>query len=63
MLLIRMQIKISLHANNKKMVIDSIKKIGYGKTIIIISHDEVDPEFRKIEFKQGLQTNNMVGIW
>lgn len=53
----------SLDTNNKKMVIDSIKKIGYGKTIIIISHDEVDPEFRKIEFKQGLQTNNMVSIW
>jgi len=53
----------SLDSNNKKMVIDSIKKIGYGKTIIVISHDEVDAEFRKIEFKQGLQTNNMVGIW
>jgi len=45
------------------MVIQAIKQIGRGKTIIMITHDEVDGEFKKINLKKGLQTNDMVSIW
>lgn len=53
----------SLDEPNKKMVIQAIKQIGRGKTIIMITHDEVDGEFKKINLKKGLQTNDMVSIW
>jgi len=43
----------SLDPENKKIVMDAIKQIGVGKTIILISHDEVDGEFKKIHFKDG----------
>ena len=48
----------SLDPTNKKMVMDSIKKIGIGKTIIVISHDELDGDFKKIYFKDGQIINN-----
>ena len=38
---------------NKKKIINVIEKVGKNKTIIIISHDEIDSSFRKIKMKQG----------
>jgi ABC-type multidrug transport system fused ATPase/permease subunit len=53
----------ALDPENKKMVIDTIKKIGVGKTIIIISHDSIDSEFKQIHFKDGaLQSYDMFSI-
>jgi ABC-type multidrug transport system fused ATPase/permease subunit len=43
----------SLDPENKQIMISIIKKISIGKTVIIISHDNIDPMFRKIELKQG----------
>ncbi len=43
----------SLDPANKQLMISVIKKISIGKTVIIISHDNIDPSFRKIELKQG----------
>ncbi len=43
----------SLDPANKQLMINVIKKISMGKTVIIISHDHIDPMFRKIELKQG----------
>ena len=53
----------ALDTENKKMVIDTIKKIGVGKTIIMISHDTIDSEFKQIHFKDGaLQSYDMFSI-
>ena len=43
----------ALDKQNKKIVIDTIKKVCVGKTVIIISHDEIDSEFKQIRFKNG----------
>lgn len=43
----------ALDPENKKIVMNAIKKVGIGKTIIIISHDDIDGEFKKIHFKNG----------
>lgn len=43
----------ALDKENKKIVIDTIKKLNSGKTIIVISHDSIDNSFRKINFKDG----------
>lgn len=43
----------ALDKNNKQIIIDAIKKVGKDKTIIIITHDQIDNDFRKIELKQG----------
>lgn len=43
----------ALDKENKKIVIETIKKLNVGKTIIIISHDTIDHSFRKIFFKDG----------
>ena len=43
----------ALDPENKKIVIETIKKIGIGKTIIMISHDTIDSEFRQVHFKNG----------
>ncbi len=43
----------SLDPANKQLMISVIKKISIGKTVIIISHDDIDPMFRKIQLKQG----------
>jgi ABC-type bacteriocin/lantibiotic exporter with double-glycine peptidase domain len=43
----------SLDPANKQLMISVIKKISISKTVIIISHDNIDPMFRKIELKQG----------
>ena len=55
----------SLDKENKKIILDTIKEVGKDKTVIIISHDNIDESFRKIELKQGKlvesqsQENNM----
>ena len=43
----------ALDKNNKQIIIDAIKKVGKDKTIIIITHDQIDNDFRKIELTQG----------
>ena len=43
----------SLDQKNKDLLIKIIKKISIGKTVIIVSHDTIDPAFRKIEFNKG----------
>ena len=43
----------ALDKQNKKIVIDTIKKVSVGKTVIIISHDDIDSEFKQIRFKNG----------
>ena len=43
----------ALDKENKNIIMNAIKKIGQDKTIIIISHDNVDYDFRKITLRQG----------
>jgi ABC-type multidrug transport system fused ATPase/permease subunit len=49
----------SLDPDNKKLMVSVIKKLSIGKTVIIVSHDDIDPMFRKIKLKNGrLVTSN-----
>ena len=43
----------SLDPKNKDLMVSVIKKMSIGKTVIIVSHDNIDPMFRKIELKNG----------
>jgi ABC-type multidrug transport system fused ATPase/permease subunit len=43
----------ALDPSNKKLIISIIKKISVGKTVIIVSHDSIDGDFRKINFTDG----------
>lgn len=43
----------ALDPENKLVMISTIKKLSIGKTVIIISHDDIDSEFRKISMKNG----------
>ena len=43
----------ALDKKNKQKITELIKNVGKNKTVIIVSHDDIDSEFRKIEFKQG----------
>ena len=43
----------SLDPKNKSLIMNTIKKIGQDKTIIIITHDNVQGDFRKITMNQG----------
>jgi len=43
----------SLDPENKERIVHIIKKLSIGKTVIIVSHDDIDDSFRKIEFKAG----------
>ena len=62
----------ALDKENKNIIMNAIKKIGQDKTIIIISHDNVDYDFRKITLRQGKvisggtegnnQSNNFVNM-
>ena len=47
----------ALDKKNKDNIIDVIKEIGREKTILIISHDDIDPSIRKIVMKQGEVVN------
>jgi ABC-type branched-subunit amino acid transport system ATPase component len=43
----------ALDPENKIVMINTIKKLSIGKTVIIVSHDAIDPAFRKITMKNG----------
>ena len=43
----------ALDPENKIAMISTIKKLSIGKTVIIVSHDDIDPAFRKISMKNG----------
>jgi ABC-type multidrug transport system fused ATPase/permease subunit len=43
----------ALDPANKLVMISTIKKLSVGKTVIIVSHDDIDPAFRKISMKDG----------
>lgn len=43
----------ALDKENKDKIVSTIKSLGKDKTIIIISHDQIDSGFRKIAMKQG----------
>jgi ABC-type multidrug transport system fused ATPase/permease subunit len=43
----------ALDPENKLVMISTIKKLSIGKTVIIVSHDDIDPAFRKISMKNG----------
>jgi len=43
----------SLDPENKKIMISIIQKMSVGKTVIIVSHDDIDASFRKVNFNEG----------
>jgi len=43
----------SLDPTNKEVMIRIIQKLSIGKTVIIVSHDNIDSSFRKITMHQG----------
>jgi ABC-type multidrug transport system fused ATPase/permease subunit len=43
----------ALDPTNKKLIISIIKQISVEKTVIIVSHDSIDGDFRKINFTNG----------
>ena len=43
----------SLDPENKKTMLRIIQKMSIGKTVIIVSHDNIDDSFRKITLHQG----------
>jgi ATP-binding cassette subfamily B protein len=49
----------SLDQANKELLLKTINKLSVGKTLIIISHDSIDSNFRKIEFKDGKINRSM----
>ena len=48
----------ALDPDNKLSMISTIKKLSVGKTVIIVSHDDIDPSFRKITMKDGRVINS-----
>jgi ABC-type multidrug transport system fused ATPase/permease subunit len=48
----------SLDPANKNKLIYIIKRLTIGKTLIIVSHDEIDESFRQIRFKDGKLISN-----
>ena len=48
----------SLDPANKNKLIYIIKRLTIGKTLIIVSHDEIDESFRQIKFKDGKLISN-----
>jgi len=48
----------ALDPENKLVMISTIKKLSFGKTVIIVSHDDIDPAFRKITMKNGRVINS-----
>jgi ABC-type multidrug transport system fused ATPase/permease subunit len=48
----------ALDPTNKLAMISTIKKLSVGKTVIIVSHDDIDPAFRKISMKDGRVINS-----
>ena len=50
----------SLDKENKNLLIKNIKRLCLGKTLIIISHDTISQDFRKIHIKDG---KNVKQLW
>ena len=53
----------SLDKDNKNKIVNTIKNIGKDKTIFIISHDNINQDFKKISLKNGKiisSTNNFM---
>jgi len=48
----------ALDPENKNKLIHVIKRLTIGKTLVIVSHDQIDETFRKIEFKNGRLVSN-----
>jgi ABC-type bacteriocin/lantibiotic exporter with double-glycine peptidase domain len=48
----------SLDPENKKIMISIIQKMSVGKTVIIVSHDDIDASFRKVQFNEGRMIEN-----
>jgi ABC-type multidrug transport system fused ATPase/permease subunit len=48
----------ALDPDNKIVMIQTIKKLSIGKTVIIVSHDNIDSDFRKISMKNGRVITN-----
>ena len=48
----------SLDPENKKKMISVIQKMSVGKTVIIVSHDDIDASFRKVQFNEGRLVEN-----
>ena len=44
----------SLDSRNKQNMIKNIKKICVGKTLIVISHDNIGNDFRKINMNSSI---------
>ena len=47
----------SLDPKLKRQMIEIIKKVTVGKTVILISHDDIHRDFRKITFHKGQVIN------
>jgi len=43
----------SLDKRHKDIIISIIKKLSVNKTVILISHDQIDSEFKQIKIKKG----------
>ena len=50
----------SLDPENKKKMISVIQKMSIGKTVIIVSHDDIDSSFRKVQFNEGRLVQNSI---
>ena len=50
----------SLDPENKKKMISVIQKMSVGKTVIIVSHDDIDSSFRKVQFNEGRIVQNSI---
>ena len=48
----------ALDPESKKIVINAIEKVTAGKTVIIITHDDVVRHFKQIKFNKGKIMNN-----
>ena len=48
----------SLDPENKKIMVSIIQKMSVGKTVIIVSHDDIDASFRKVKFNEGRMIEN-----
>lgn len=54
----------ALDPQSKQLLINAIKNITVGKTVIIITHDNIISDYRKIHFKEGKQIkDNLFDIY
>lgn len=50
----------ALDPDNKKLINKIIKQLTVGKTVIIVSHDDIDPMFRTVELRDGKVISNNI---